>query len=139
MAVVQPAARVVLDEARGDRLVRPHGRGVDEGARGVLPAVSVDVEVVESMPGLDGRDVTESQLTLEAVDAALDRLPAEQRAVIALVCIEGFSYKEAADITGVPMGTIMSRLARARQALHAILDEPAPARNVRVASAKTGS
>jgi RNA polymerase sigma-70 factor (ECF subfamily) len=99
----------------------------------------VDVEVVESMPGLDGRDVTESHLTLEAVDAALVRLPAEQRAVIALVCIEGFSYKEAADITGVPMGTIMSRLARARQALHAILDEPAPARNVRVASAKTGS
>ncbi len=49
--------------------------------------------------------------------------------MIALVCIEGISYKEAAEITGVPIGTIMSRLARARQALHAILDEPASARH----------
>jgi len=98
----------------------------------------VDVDVVEELPGLDGREVTESQLTLEEVDAALGRLPTEQRAVIALVCIEGVSYKEAAEITGVPIGTIMSRLARARQALHAILDEPATMRNAHVA-AKTGS
>lgn len=98
----------------------------------------VDVDVVEEMPGVDGRQITESQLTLEEVDAALGRLPAEQRAVIALVCIEGVSYKDAAEVTGVPIGTIMSRLARARQALHAILDEPASARHARVA-AKTGS
>jgi RNA polymerase sigma-70 factor (ECF subfamily) len=99
----------------------------------------VDVETVAAMPGADGRDVTDSQLTLKAVDAALERLPAEQRAVIALVCIEGVSYKEAAEITGVPMGTIMSRLARARQALHAILDQPAAARMPRAVATKTGS
>ncbi len=98
----------------------------------------VDVDVVEELPGLDGRDVTESQLALEEVDAALELLPSEQRAVIALVCIEGISYKEAAEITGVPIGTIMSRLARARQALHAILDEPVLVRT-RLAQAKTGS
>ena len=98
----------------------------------------VDVEVVEGLPGLDGRDVTESQLALEEVDAAMELLPSEQRAVIALVCIEGISYREAAEITGVPIGTIMSRLARARQALHAILDAPASAR-MPLASAKTGS
>jgi RNA polymerase sigma-70 factor (ECF subfamily) len=98
----------------------------------------VDVELVEQLPGSDGRDVTESQLTLEEVDTALGRLPVEQRAVIALVCIEGVSYKEAAEITGVPIGTIMSRLARARQALHSILDEPAAMRDARV-PAKTGS
>jgi RNA polymerase sigma-70 factor (ECF subfamily) len=97
----------------------------------------VDVDAVEQMPGLDGRDVTESQLTLEAVDAALQRLPPEQRAVIALVCIEGVSYKEAADVTGVPIGTIMSRLARARQSLHVLLDKPSAAPNARLA--KTGS
>lgn len=97
----------------------------------------VDVDAVEEMPGLDGRDVTESQLTLEAVDAALQRLPPEQRAVIALVCIEGVSYKEAADVTGVPIGTIMSRLARARQSLHVLLDKPSAAPNARLA--KTGS
>jgi RNA polymerase sigma-70 factor (ECF subfamily) len=95
------------------------------------------VDAVEEMPGLDGRDVTESQLTLEAVDAALQRLPPEQRAVIALVCIEGVSYKEAADVTGVPIGTIMSRLARARQSLHVLLDKPSAAPNARLA--KTGS
>jgi RNA polymerase sigma-70 factor, ECF subfamily len=98
----------------------------------------VDVDTVSELPGADGREVIESQLTLEEVDAALDRLPAEQRAVIALVCIEGVSYKEAADITGVPIGTIMSRLARARQALHAILDEPAAVRTSRV-TARAGT
>ena len=99
----------------------------------------VDIDAMEVLPGFDGREVTENQLTLEAVDAALQKLPAEQKAVIALVCIEGVSYKEAADITGVPMGTIMSRLARGRQALHAILNEPARARGARVAAVKTGS
>lgn len=99
----------------------------------------VDVEVVEAMPGSDGRDVMESQLTLGAVDAALDKLPAEQRLVIALVCIEGVSYKDAAEIIGVPIGTVMSRLARARQALHAILEEPSRARSRRPAAASTGS
>jgi RNA polymerase sigma-70 factor, ECF subfamily len=99
----------------------------------------VDIDLMEVLPGSDGREITESQLTLEAVDAALQKLPAEQRAVIALVCIEGVSYKEAADITGVPMGTIMSRLARARRALHAILDEAPPARTNRVAGVNTGS
>ena len=99
----------------------------------------VDIDAMEVMPGSDGREITESQLTLEAVSAALKRLPAEQRAVVALVCIEGVSYKEAAEITGVPMGTIMSRLARARQALHAILDEPALMQDARIAAARTGS
>ncbi len=99
----------------------------------------VDIDAMEVMPGSDGREITESQLTLEAVNAALHKLPAEQRAVIALVCIEGVSYKEAAEITGVPMGTIMSRLARARQALHAILDEPALMQDARIAAARTGS
>ncbi len=99
----------------------------------------VDVDAMEVIPGSDGREITESQLTLEAVDAALQKLPAEQRAVIALVCIEGISYKEAAEITGVPIGTIMSRLARARQALHTILDEPPLMRNDRSVAARTGS
>ncbi len=99
----------------------------------------VDIDLMEVLPGSDGREVTESQLTLEAVDAALQKLPPDQRAVIALVCIEGVSYKEAAEITRVPMGTIMSRLARARRGLNALLEEPASKTNVRVVSARTGS
>jgi RNA polymerase sigma-70 factor (ECF subfamily) len=99
----------------------------------------VDIEVVNALPGTDGREEMDRQVTLEAVDAALNQLPHEQRAIVALVCIEGLSYKEAADITGVPIGTVMSRLARARQMLHAILDAPAPARNARATIVKTGT
>jgi len=98
----------------------------------------VDISVMEGVIGTDGRTVTESELTLQAVDAALARLPAEQRAAVALICIEGASYKEAAEIAGVPIGTVMSRLARARRALHAMLNQPAQGRDERL-RAKTGS
>jgi RNA polymerase sigma-70 factor, ECF subfamily len=49
--------------------------------------------------------------------AALWGLPDDQREVLALVAIDGLSYKDAAEILGVPLGTLMSRLARARAAL----------------------
>jgi RNA polymerase sigma-70 factor (ECF subfamily) len=82
----------------------------------------VNVEAAEALTGADGRSVVESRLTLEAVSAALGHLPDEQRVLIALVCIDGLSYKEAADITQTPIGTVMSRLARARRELHARLE-----------------
>ena len=49
--------------------------------------------------------------------AALMRLPEDQREVLVLVAIEGLSYRDAAEILSLPMGTLMSRLARAREAL----------------------
>ena len=58
-----------------------------------------------------------------AVEEALARLPEEQRAAVALVLIEGFSYKEAAHIMEVPIGTLTSRLARGREALQEMLEE----------------
>ncbi|MDE2051826.1 MAG: RNA polymerase sigma factor [Gammaproteobacteria bacterium] len=54
---------------------------------------------------------------------ALSRLPEDQRLAIALVLVEGFSYKEAAAIMGVPVGTLTSRLARGREALQSMLSE----------------
>jgi RNA polymerase sigma-70 factor (ECF subfamily) len=54
---------------------------------------------------------------LASVRAAIDRLPEDQRSVLVLVCIEELSYRETADILDIPMGTVMSRLARARAAL----------------------
>ena len=54
-----------------------------------------------------------AQSTLQA----FDRLPAEQRALLLMVSVEGLSYKEVAQILNVPSGTVMSRLSRARQAL----------------------
>jgi RNA polymerase sigma-70 factor (ECF subfamily) len=51
------------------------------------------------------------------VRQAMAKLPGEQRVVMTLVCVEGQTYKEAAEILSVPIGTVMSRLARARLAL----------------------
>jgi RNA polymerase sigma-70 factor (ECF subfamily) len=59
---------------------------------------------------------------LREVQAAMNTLPAEQRVALLLVTVEGLSYKEAADVAEVPVGTIMSRLARARLALLAKLE-----------------
>jgi RNA polymerase sigma-70 factor (ECF subfamily) len=58
-----------------------------------------------------------------AVQDAVARLPEEQRLAVALVLVEGLSYKEAAYIMEVPIGTLTSRLARAREALQAMLGE----------------
>ena len=55
------------------------------------------------------------------IQEAVSRLPEEQRIVIALVLVEGFSYREAADLLEIPIGTLTSRLARARTALQALL------------------
>jgi RNA polymerase sigma-70 factor, ECF subfamily len=59
----------------------------------------------------------EARLALAEVRRALDRLPPDQRTALLLVTVEGLSYKEAAEVVQVPVGTIMSRLARARTAL----------------------
>ena len=53
---------------------------------------------------------------------AMERLPEEQHLAVALVLIEGLPYKEAAQIIGVPMGTLTSRLARGREALQELLE-----------------
>jgi RNA polymerase sigma-70 factor, ECF subfamily len=76
---------------------------------------------VANMPGVDGRVTTEERLTLAAVGKCLDRLSEEQQVLVAMVCVDGLSYKEAASALGIPIGTVMSRLAAARQALYRIL------------------
>ncbi|MGQ0428926.1 MAG: sigma-70 family RNA polymerase sigma factor [Gammaproteobacteria bacterium] len=58
-----------------------------------------------------------------SVQAAMERLPEEQRLAVALVLVEGQSYRDAADLLGIPVGTLMSRLARGRAALAAMLGE----------------
>ncbi|HET6519367.1 MAG TPA: sigma-70 family RNA polymerase sigma factor [Geminicoccaceae bacterium] len=74
-------------------------------------------------------------LRLEARDvlAALALLPEPQRAALSLIALEEFSYEEAARVLGVPLGTLMSRLARGREALRRIVDgggAPRPALRV---------
>ncbi len=64
----------------------------------------------------------EARLTLAEVRRAVDRLSPDQRAALLLVTVDGLSYKEAAEVVDVPVGTIMSRLARARIALQLQLE-----------------
>ncbi|MEE4277979.1 MAG: sigma-70 family RNA polymerase sigma factor [Halieaceae bacterium] len=72
-------------------------------------------EPAEVAPSAEAQSAGEQ--TLEAVNAALMRLPEEQRMALTLVAVEGKSYAEAAEILEVPIGTIMSRIARARKQL----------------------
>jgi RNA polymerase sigma-70 factor (ECF subfamily) len=58
-----------------------------------------------------------------SVQAAMERLPEEQRLAVALVLVEGQSYRDAAELLDIPIGTLMSRLARGRAALAALLGE----------------
>ncbi len=59
-------------------------------------------------------ETPESQLELQDIVTAVEALPEAQRMVMILVCVNGFSYSETASILEVPIGTVMSRLARAR-------------------------
>jgi RNA polymerase sigma-70 factor, ECF subfamily len=67
----------------------------------------------------------EARLALSEVRRAVTLLPPDQRLTLMLVTVEGLSYKQAAEVTGVPVGTIMSRLARARIALQQLMEKGA--------------
>ena len=72
-----------------------------------------DEELTENL--VDSASVDpETNALYQQVIAAVSRLPEAQRAVMLLVAVEGLSYREAADIMSIPVGTVMSRLARAR-------------------------
>jgi RNA polymerase sigma-70 factor (ECF subfamily) len=85
----------------------------------------IQLDAAPEPMGEDGRHVTEMRLTLHEVLQALARLPRDQQVLIALVCIEGLSYQQAAEILEIPLGTATSRLARARRTLYAAVIEGA--------------
>lgn len=89
----------------------------------------IDDEVAGDLParGADGRaDGTSEQALHDHFDPlvrdAMASLSAKHRSVIALVDLDGLSYQEAADVLGVPVGTVMSRLHRARRKVRAQLE-----------------
>ena len=95
------------DAANRLRLLEAHGREIDAMAE-------------------SARDhAAEAWTTLAEVRRLVLALPEEQRTVLSLVAIEGLSYREAADLLEVPVGTVTSRLARAREALRAAAGTPA--------------
>ena len=107
------------------------GRKIDN-LRGYLFTILHNVRISQIRRSGNGRDhvpiedMTEElsctgnqhhAMELKQLLAAVNALPMEQRSVILLVCVEGFTYRETADALGVPIGTVMSRLSRARKVL----------------------
>ena len=79
-------------------------------------------EALETEPAADAVRAPEPDwLELRDIARALSRLPQEQRVVVLLVGLEQFTYDEAAQVLGVPIGTVMSRLSRGRERLRALL------------------
>lgn len=66
------------------------------------------------------------RLELRDMDAALGLLPDDWRALLLLVVVEGLSYEEAAAVQDIPLGTVMSRLGRARERLRRLMDGEPP-------------
>jgi RNA polymerase sigma factor (sigma-70 family) len=75
--------------------------------------------------GQDPRPAMDATLDLRRAMDAMSSLPDEQREVLALVLVEGFGYRETAEMLELPVGTVASRLARGRIALLQMLGEPA--------------
>lgn len=81
--------------------------------------IVVDDPDAAARVAVDGVREVESKLAFADMVRAFAELPEDQRVVTALVLVDGMSYREAADVLGVPIGTVTSRLARARTALAA--------------------
>ena len=82
--------------------------------------VTVDIDEAEHVAAPPSAS---DPLERDRLRAALDGLLPEYRAVLMLVVVEGYAYQEVADMLGVPLGTVMSRLSRARERLRLVLAE----------------
>ena len=85
--------------------------------RSARPTDTLDDE----MPELAQRPTQSDALLVRDLDRSIARLPADQRAVLLLVTLEDMSYEEVARTLGIPIGTVMSRLSRARDKLRGML------------------
>ena len=103
-----------------------HNQHVNDVRRSVREGINVAVE--EMAPMLTVQSNAVAVLQLRDLEAAIARLPQEQRQVILLVGLEGMRYEEVAAILGVPVGTVRSRLSRGRDQLRRLMDmgEDAP-------------
>ncbi|MDT8990639.1 RNA polymerase sigma factor [Curvibacter sp. APW13] len=88
--------------------------------RQAAPATVALDDLADELPGPHG--APDNALDLQR---CLMRLPDEQREVLLLVTLEDLSYAEVARITGTPIGTVMSRLSRARERLRTLMEAPA--------------
>ena len=101
-----------------------HNQYVNMVRRAIREDATVDIEQMSSSL-VATTDPTASR-QLRELERALGRLPGDQREVILLVGLEGLSYEAAAQILGVPVGTVRSRLSRGRDALRRLMDLEGP-------------
>jgi len=80
------------------------------------------LEFASTEQAVDGRKVAETMLMLTRTREQFSNLSDEHRMVLALVVIDGHSYQEAASLLEIPIGTLMSRLYRAREALREMIE-----------------
>lgn len=78
---------------------------------------TVNIDQAYSLAGEDGRRSVEIRDLSFKARLAIEQLPEDHRSVVALILVNGESYKDAAEILGIPVGTVMSRLYRARKSL----------------------
>ncbi|HRO54926.1 MAG TPA: RNA polymerase sigma factor, partial [Alicycliphilus sp.] len=91
--------------------------------RGLLAVQALDDQALATLAGSDD---AAADMAMD-LDRCLQRLPAEQRAVLLLVTLEDMAYADVARVLDIPVGTVMSRLSRARSRMRELM-EPAPAR-----------
>ena len=85
-------------------------------------AIETPVEEADQL-GVDQSAAMDASVELARMMAAMEMLPTEQREIVALILIEGFGYREVAEMLDLPIGTVSSRLVRGRTALLAIAGE----------------
>lgn len=100
----------------------------DELAQGPVAETAVSHSAVAALSDPDGNALR--PMLAEEIEAALNSLPEDQRTVVMLADVEEFSYREIAEIVGCPIGTVMSRLHRARGALKERLASQAEAMGI---------
>jgi RNA polymerase sigma-70 factor, ECF subfamily len=98
---------------------------LDDRRRRKVRGTEIDPDLAAIADGGLAARQAEDRLTLARVRAGVDTLPPDQRAVLVMVAIEGLSYRETAETLDVPLGTVMSRLARARAKLMPLVEPPA--------------
>jgi RNA polymerase sigma-70 factor, ECF subfamily len=84
----------------------------------------IDPAELAKYSGGDSVDAAEGKIALAQARRAIAKLPVDLREVLVLVSIEELPYREAAEVLGIPIGTVMSRLSRARLMLYEMMAEP---------------
>ena len=91
---------------------------IDQNRRLKTRGTEIDVDdMTGALSGDDGVQIVEGRSELARAQEAMAALPEEQRVLMALVVLDGISYKEAAETLDIPVGTVMSRISRARRAI----------------------